>query len=569
MNLNFSRSSFPYGVLAGTASIAAIVFAQSAAFAAKSPQEIAKLANTLTVQVNPSPNDPAQRSGSGFIIARKGNTYTVLTCDHVLQGKPATIRTSDGKSYSITNGQSLGTTSNGIDLALLTFSSSIDYQVSTLGNSEQAAVGSQIFVFGYPVNKLERKVGEARNFEFSPGYITSRPSTVSGGYAMRYTAVTQPGMSGGPVFDIDGRVVGIHGRGENDSATIVNYQGGQISSTNVGLQVATKTGFNAAIPVNTFLSMQKQTRLEGVNVNKAPSTDKPAERIQNPQTAAEFAGRAQIRQERGDKSAAIDDYTQAIRLDPSYSNAYYRRAIGRYDQGDKQGAIADYNEAIRLNPNNAIAYFNRGVALYNVGNYQDAIADFSQSISFDPNDISAYYARGVARRNLKDGRGMFEDFDQIVRLAPNNAKTYFNRALARATLLDREGTVSDFTEAIRLDPRYTEAYINRAQVRRRLGDREGSIQDLTIALQIQPDNGIAYYTRGLFRRDLGDRQGALADLQAALTLFQQKGDTRSYQKAIEVMQRLQKSAGATGSNPGSNIEQPSSGDAPDGFVGPI
>lgn len=151
---------------------------------------------------------------------------------------------------------------------------------------------------------------------------------------------------------------------------------------------------------------------------------------------------------------------------------------------------------------------------------------------------------------------MFEDFDQIVRLAPSNPKAYFNRALARAMLLDKEGTIADFTEAIRLDPRYTDAYINRAQVLRRLGNREGAIQDLTIVLQIQPDNGIAYYTRGLFRRDLGDRQGAFTDLQAAITIFQQKGDNRSYQKAVEVMQRLQAST-ATNSNPAPIIEQPS------------
>jgi len=563
--MNFNR----YSVLGGTATIVAIVLTQPAAFATKSPQEIAKLGNTLTVQVNPSPDDKAKSSGSGFIIARQGNTYTVLTCSHVLQGKPASIRTADGKSYSITSGQSLETSANELDLALLTFTSSVNYPVSTLGNSEQTVVGAQIFVFGYPVNKLEQRVGEARNFEFSPGYVTSRPSAVSGGYAMRYNAITQPGMSGGPVLDIDGRVVGIHGRGENDSASFVDNQGGQISSTNVGFRVATKTGFNAAIPVNTFLNIQKQTQLEGVSVNKAPSTDKPAERLQNPQTALEFAGRAQIRQEQGDKSAAINDYTKAIHLDPNYGDAYYHRAVARDSQGDKQGALADYNEAIRLSPNKVIAYFNRGVALYNAGRYQAAVADFSQSLNFDPSDISAYYARGVARRVLKDGRGMFEDFDAIVRLAPHNAKAYFNRALARATLLDRQGTIADFTEAIHLDPKYIEAYINRAQVRRRLGDREGAIQDLTIALQIKPDNPVAYYTRGLFRRDLGDRQGAIADVQVALTLFQQKGDTRSHQKAVEVMQRLQATAGATVTNTDSNIEQRDSGNALDGFVGPI
>ena len=44
----------------------------------------------------------------------------------------------------------------------------------TLGDSEQVGVGTEIFVFGYPGNLVEQKLGNKRNFEFSPGYLTSR-----------------------------------------------------------------------------------------------------------------------------------------------------------------------------------------------------------------------------------------------------------------------------------------------------------------------------------------------------------------------------------------------------------
>lgn len=107
MNFNFSRFSFPYNVITGTTTIAVIVFASSAAFGAKSPQEILQLANTITVQINEPPGSPVgtAASGSGFIIKQEGNTYTVLTCDHVVNPskgpKPVVIRTSDGNKYQI------------------------------------------------------------------------------------------------------------------------------------------------------------------------------------------------------------------------------------------------------------------------------------------------------------------------------------------------------------------------------------------------------------------------------------------------------------------------------------
>jgi len=52
-----------------------------------------------------------------------------------------------------------------------------------------------------------------RDYEFSPGIVTGRPTKRPQGIHLRYNAVTVRGMSGSPVFDTNGRVV-IHGQGE-------------------------------------------------------------------------------------------------------------------------------------------------------------------------------------------------------------------------------------------------------------------------------------------------------------------------------------------------------------------
>lgn len=75
---------------------------------------------------------------------------------------------------------------------------------------------------------------------------------------MRYDAVTRRGMSGGPVFDVSGRVVGVHGRGDRD-AVVANEVGSPGATTEI------KTGFNAAVPVNYFLDLAEQT---GINLSK-------------------------------------------------------------------------------------------------------------------------------------------------------------------------------------------------------------------------------------------------------------------------------------------------------------
>jgi tetratricopeptide (TPR) repeat protein len=544
MNLQFISSKFADTVISGSACFALIVFVQSAAFAAKSAQEIAQYANTITVQVNrPAGVGVGLASdGSGFIIKREGNTYIVLTCNHVINPsegpKPVRIRTNDGLSHIInpTSVKSLGTNTKGSnDLALFTFNSDKDYAVAELRSPNQTKLGSKAFIFGYPVNNDLNRIAENRVYDFQSGTIwESKDANLSdGGYSLQYAAQTAGGMSGGPVLDVDAKVIGVHGKADTQT-DVKQLQSGDQLTTDI------KSGISAAVPIESAIILSQQIGIYGLKIDSSASTDNPKERITNPQEPNDFLARG-LSQTSNNRTAAINDFSQAIALDPKNSMAYYNRGNARYDMGDKQGALADYNEAIRSNPYHANAYYNRGVVRYYLGDKQGAIADFTVALRFSPNDILAYYSRGSVFRTMRDGRGTFADFDQVVRLAPHLPESYYNRALARAFFNDRQGIIADFTQAIALNPRFSNAYINRSLTMRRLGHLPAAIQDLNTVLSYEPNNAIAIYQRGLFRRDAGDRQGAFADLQRAADLFQQARDTANYQKAIYAIQRLQSS----------------------------
>ena len=75
---------------------------------------------------------------------------------------------------------------------------------------------------------------------------------------------------------------------------------------------------------------------------------------------------------------ALQDYDEAIRLDPDYSIALGNRGVVRKIKGDLDGALRDYNEAIRLNPDHADALFNRGIIRQHRNQHVAAIADFQK-----------------------------------------------------------------------------------------------------------------------------------------------------------------------------------------------
>ena len=54
--------------------------------------------------------------------------------------------------------------------------------------------------------------------------------------------------------------------------------------------------------------------------------------------------------EKGEHAKAIEDYTNAIRLNPEYATAYINRRFSYVAKGDFERAKKDYTEAIRLDP---------------------------------------------------------------------------------------------------------------------------------------------------------------------------------------------------------------------------
>jgi serine protease Do len=246
-------------LIAGTAIVASIVITQPVF--AQSAKEVAKIAIPTTVQINNtlSPGD----SGSGVIIAKQGNTYTVLTANHVVKNSNSeyVIRTAKGKNHAVTGVQSLTGKKGSLDLATVKFESSEEYSIAPVTNSDEASIGSGIYISGYPIPPGN---GTEREYAFTNGQVTNIRADNAEGYTMRYDAVTRRGMSGGPVFDVSGRVVGIHGQGETQGT--VKNESGQSNEL--------KTGFNSAIPINTFMAMASQAGVDKSSLkvdNKAPA----------------------------------------------------------------------------------------------------------------------------------------------------------------------------------------------------------------------------------------------------------------------------------------------------------
>jgi tetratricopeptide (TPR) repeat protein len=412
--MNFSNK-LPIALI-GT--VATIVIVQQPTVAAISTDEVGRIAKSITVLID------SKNPGSGIIIKREGNVYTVLTARHVFKEPEAKyeIVTPDGKRYLL-NYSSVKKLPN-VDLAVVEFTSSQTYSVAKIGNSDLATEGKAAYVAGFPKpsGAINRSI-----YIFIDGRITANASQpLEDGYALVYSNNTLPGMSGGPVLNESGELVGIHGKADTrpDESGIV----------------VIKTNFNLGIPINTGLRLLASSQVDlGVKVPSAPVATGPK--------ADDFLIQGGDNYQKGDYQGAIQALNQALQINPNYAEAYFSRGNARNELGDKQGAIADFDQALRINPNLAEAYYNRGLARYGLEDKKGAIADFDQALRINPNLAEAYNNRGIVRKELGDKQGAIADYDQALRINPNLALAYRNRGNVRNELGDKQGALSDYQKA--------------------------------------------------------------------------------------------------------------------------
>ena len=159
--------------------------------------------------------------GSGFLLKKEDQKYIVITNQHVLRaGKaPFTIQAPDGEAYPAKVLAHLNSTK--YDLAILEFEAAEkDYQVATVGNSVYLEVGEPIFAAGFIRDEVRSASSIASGIpEMLSGFVLKKgrvsiilDKALEEGYQIGYTNDVKKGMSGGPLLNNQGEVVGVNGK---------------------------------------------------------------------------------------------------------------------------------------------------------------------------------------------------------------------------------------------------------------------------------------------------------------------------------------------------------------------
>jgi tetratricopeptide (TPR) repeat protein len=217
---------------------------------------------------------------------------------------------------------------------------------------------------------------------------------------------------------------------------------------------------------------------------------------------------------------AFEDYNAAVRLRPDDAKAYYDRALSEQHLGQQQEAVNDFTHALMLNPTESrdVYYRARGTAYLMLNQFQPAIGDFNETLRLKPNDSFSMGNRGLAYTRSGEYEAALRDYNNALGLDPNNASLHEGRAVLYSRLNQYQQAIPDLDEEIRLDPKEPRAFESRGLAYAHLDQYNRAVEDFTRAIKLKPDSASAYEYRGIAYQNLGSFDLAVQDFDEALRL---------------------------------------------------
>jgi serine protease Do len=281
------------------------------------PKNLQGNAQMISVRIETTNNN----EGTGFIVNKEGDLYTVLTALHVVQSQgynvPLKIQTFDDKHHTSVSYIKNAKYYHGVDLAAFKFRSSNVYPVASFDNPNKTRQNSSIYVAGFPENSR-------RTFLLTSGTLSSSDRLYDEGYSLLYSSQTQRGMSGGAVLNENGKVIGIHGKGD------------RVENSDQ------KTGYNSGISVLRLFELE-----DDLDINLRPFT---AHRYESTGLKSDmYFAEAYSENQSGKYDNSLRKYGEIIAAKPDFAAAYYNRGlIKKYRINDESGSIQDFRQAAKL-----------------------------------------------------------------------------------------------------------------------------------------------------------------------------------------------------------------------------
>lgn len=227
-----------------------------------------------------------------------------------------------------------------------------------------------------------------------------------------------------------------------------------------------------------------------------------------------FYTSALLATDRGDLSAAITDFKEAVRRDPAFFNGWQDLGIAYAKLKRWEEAVATFAELIRLRPDSVEAAYLKALALYNAGRVSEAETEVRRALRINEGAADAHTLLGIiiASRGHANAEAI-EALSQAVSLNPKSLDAHFYLGRALYSVREYSEAVKALRAAILLNPRHAEARFFLGTALEAAGESNLAKSQYEELLKIDPDSVYGQLGLGALLVKEGKTEQAIATLK--------------------------------------------------------
>ena len=214
-------------------------------------------------------------------------------------------------------------------------------------------------------------------------------------------------------------------------------------------------------------------------------------------------------------SNAIEEFKQAINLNPEYENAYSKIFDISLERQNFDKTLKYFEGLIKKHPENSYPYFAVGLILSEKKDYEKAIKFFQKAIQLQPKFAAVYSSLGKAFKKAQKLDEGIEWLEKFILSNPTDSFAYYGLACAYRLQAKWKETFYNLGKAIDLNPDLLDAYYLKMLSFRKIGKNEQAKDvgqfvldilkeksNLIFKMQILMEMGNVYYNLGDFDKTL-------------------------------------------------------------------
>jgi tetratricopeptide (TPR) repeat protein len=309
-------------------------------------------------------------------------------------------------------------------------------------------------------------------------------------------------MSGGPVFDIQGNVIGIHGGAE-----------GVVYAEDKPIYLGQSYG----VPIQTFLqgldNIFINKEILKIETNKLPvisiSNDEllALQYIDKPDDNTNYVSWLnygnQLWRLAPNHPDTVTAFRKAIELEPNSYEAWYAYGVTlnvvspfSFDlvPHNVEESLKIFERVLELKPKFAPALYEKGRILAHLNRNEEALESLEEAVAYDPSLFKGYSAMIQIYHELNNKEGVIENAKKLIEIDPNNFISRWLLANIFWSYKNYSEALRNINEAIEIYP-YTILYLQRASMYLDLEEYEKAMTDADKVIEINPNSSYGYLSK--------------------------------------------------------------------------